>query len=234
MRPVYFCWTSIILIFVSSKRAIIFSSGPSVTKIESKTLATGLTLCNDWEISIDLKLSLNPVNKMKTKTIFSLQVKGVNYPEKGSRIPSLFIMKGRDYIALWASLRGRPDSTVAIIYGFGQNHNGPNPEYFETKVWYNFKLSRINGRMDMKINNKIVKRRDNIQYKSWDNVDLVMGSTSSNSNEYVPAQGEYRNFEIKSCQIKGVAQPHLFLWEFLERYSHGIRLKLSMIVKQTR
>ena len=51
----------------------IFASGSSATTISSQTLATGLTIFKDWEISVDLKLT---ESRPEFQNVLSLQVEG--------------------------------------------------------------------------------------------------------------------------------------------------------------
>ena len=80
---------------ISSKSS--YSSGPSAETISTQTLASGLTICEDWNISVDLKLpsQFAPTCKWQTcgwPNIFSLQVNGTIDGEMGSRIPAVWII----------------------------------------------------------------------------------------------------------------------------------------------
>ena len=193
MRSIF--WVSLVLTFVASKRSRIFWSG-SWSTIEPKTLATGLRLCDDWDLSIDLKLFMRPSNRNREKNIFGLKVKGKTDLFPGSRLPSLFIKQGLNYIRLYASLI--TSSSESLVYGKQGNA-------LATGKWHNLKLSQIDGLYVMKVNNKIVNLRSNTESQTWNNVELVMGDTYGKPN-YASAVGEYRKFEIKSCQKKSTTQ----------------------------
>ena len=198
MRSIF--WVSLVLTFVASKRSRIFWSG-SWSTIEPKTLATGLRLCDDWDLSIDLKLFMRPENRNKEKNIFGLKVSGTNgyFLDPGSRLPSLFIKKGLNYIRLYASLI--TSSSYSFVYG----EQGNGPDSIAKGKWYTLKLSQVDGWYMMKVNDKIVHIKSNTKSQTWDNVELVMGDTYGKPN-FAPAVGQYKNFEINSCETKSMTQ----------------------------
>ena len=59
----------------------VYSSGSSVTTLSTKTLAEDLTICEEWKLSIDLKLPNRSTTEWRN--IFSLYVdKSTGQPDK--------------------------------------------------------------------------------------------------------------------------------------------------------
>ena len=176
----------------------VFSSGPSVSKIvETKTLKKGLTLCEDWDLSIDLKLPSQSTSKWGN--IFGLQVEGtrvnpwVTYlgdPKPGSRVPAVFTQKSAAHVKLHVSY---------TPLGTESNHIYVIPNRFDTGNWINLKISQNNKLYEIKVDDKVVYKTTNSNPKSWSNVNVVMGNTYLTTLYYSPAIGEYRNFEVYSC-----------------------------------
>ena len=166
----------------------VFSSGPSVSKIvETKTLKKGLTLCEDWDLSIDLKLPSQ--STLNWKNVFSLQVEGTADQKPGSRVPAVFIQKGKAQVQLQVSY---------TPFGTKSNHlfNFPTFIKFNTGNWINLKISQNNKAYEIKFDDKLVHTEMNSSPQVWSNVKVVIGNTYGN---YLTALGEYRNFEIYSC-----------------------------------
>ena len=112
----------------------VFSSGPSVSKIvETKTLTKGLTLCEDWDLTIDLKLPSQ--STIKWGNIFGLQVEGTANEKPGSRVPAVFTQKDAAHVKLHVSYTS---------LGTESNHfyviNYVIPNRFDTGNWINLKI----------------------------------------------------------------------------------------------
>ena len=54
---------------------LVFSSGPSPFQITENTIATGLTIYEDWELSVDLKIPAK--STAGWKNVFGLQTEGI-------------------------------------------------------------------------------------------------------------------------------------------------------------
>ena len=164
----------------------VFSSGPSVSKIvETKTLKKGLTLCEDWDLSIDLKLPSQSTSKWGN--IFGLQVEGTANEKPGSRVPAVFTQKSVEHVKLHVSY---------TPLGAESNHIYVIPNRFDTGNWINLKISQNNKAYEIKFDDKLVHTEMNSSPQVWSNVKVVIGNTYGN---YSTALGEYRNFEIYSC-----------------------------------
>ena len=171
----------------SSKTSMgkVYSSGPSVTPILNKALAFDLKLCEDWDLSIDLKLPKQSTSQWRN--VFGVQVKGIKDTQPGSRLPAVFIRKDEGNIHV---------SYTTI--GYTSNHAYDLPDKFNTGNWFNLKLSQTNKVYEIKVDDKLVHTVTNSNSKAWSNVKIVMGNTYGVST-ILPAIGEYRNFDINSC-----------------------------------
>ena len=166
----------------------VYSSGPSVTPILNKALAFDLKLCEDWDLSIDLKLPKQSTSQWRN--VFGVQVKGIKDTLPGSRLPAVFIRKDEGNIHV---------SYTTI--GYTSNHAYDLPDKFNTGNWFNLKLSQTNKVYEIKVDDKLVHTVTNSNSKAWSNVKIVMGNTYSINgiSNILPAIGEYRNFDINSC-----------------------------------
>ena len=159
--------------------------------IETKTLKRGLTLCKDWDLSIDLKLpSQSTIN---WRNVFGLQVEGTTNEEPGSRVPAVFIEKAHPQVKLHVSY---------TPIGTKSNHVYNTQKNFNTGNWINLKISQHNKVYEIKVDDKLVHKVTNPNPKSWSNVKVVMGNTYG-TTFYSTALGDYRNFEIYTCSSAG-------------------------------
>ena len=166
----------------------------SIAALYTQTLATGLTLYEDWEITIDLKFP-DETRSPNWKNVFGLQVDGTQDYATGSRIPSIFLKKDALYLFY------TPGGTM-------QNFNqlGNQTHYFaliglKTSHWTTLHTRQTKGVFEIIYNNKLVLTGINSSPKTWTNVNVIMGNTLG--EKYQPAVGEYRNFEVKSYSSKG-------------------------------
>ena len=65
---------------------------------QNKVLATGLTICEDWKLSVDLKLPNQPTNKWLN--VFGVQVATAKHGTHGARIPAIWITANKKDIYL--------------------------------------------------------------------------------------------------------------------------------------
>ena len=176
-----------------TSKAKIFSSGSSVTKmIGTKTLKTGLKLCEDWDLSIDLKLPNQSTTQWKN--VFGLQVEGTTNEGPGSRVPAVFIQKDQAQVKLHVSY---------TPFGTKSNHYYNFPNSFNTGSFINLKISQNNKVYEIKVDDKLVHKATNPNPKSWSNVKVVVGNTYGKTF-YSTALGDYRNFEIYTCSSSGM------------------------------
>ena len=161
-----------------------FSSGSSHTAISTETLATDLTILEDWDLSIDLKLPAQ--STALWKNVFGIQVEGIENDLPGSRIPSVWIRKDLVDVML------RVDYVTVDFYHVATKFNTGN--------WINLKISQTGGICSIKVDSQLVHQEINSSPKIWTNVKIVMGNVYG-QDDFSPADGEYRNFEINNFPL---------------------------------
>ena len=176
-----------------------YTFGSSVTTLSTKTLATNLTLCEEFNLSIDLKMS-NRSTSSWTK-VFSLQIERSSWSSNWSN-------KG---VTAGSSILGvstRTDQSNVMLMITYKNKNKKNYNYtMTTKInannWINLKINQISRVYQIFVNYKLVYNTRSVP-KTWANLDLVMGNTNGNSiiGKRL-AIVQYRNFEIKTCPVQG-------------------------------
>ena len=142
-------------------------------------LAENLTICEEWELSIDLKL---PRSRSETewRKVFSVQANGIT----DWYIPTVWI---------------RPNQ-LSVMFSHNSFKNFTVKNYNEDN-WVNLKISQINGEQKVKVDYKLVYKKTNSLSKTWTNVNLVTGNTYGKKNASTKTQ--YRNFDINTCKTKG-------------------------------
>ena len=165
----------------------VYSSGSSVTTLSTKTLAEDLTICEEWKLSIDLKLPNRSTTEWKN--IFSL------YVDKNTGHPDQHIL----------AVSVRPDqSNIMLMIAYEMSINQKLTYRITKKVnagnWINLKISQMSGMYEVKVDYKLVYNKTNLVPKSWTNVKLITGKTSDKKNTSIVAL--YRNFKINTCKTK--------------------------------
>ena len=168
----------------------LYSSGSLETEISTNTVAHGLTICEDWDLSIDLFLpSQQPTG---WRNIFGLQVYGTGPSQAGARVPALWIVHG-------------PHSSDLRLMASISNAVGTEPFYhyyfhITAETWFNLKLTQRNGFYQIKVNSSLIHEKQITDTKTWDNVNVVIGNFYDyQDGSHVSAVGKYRKFEINSC-----------------------------------
>ena len=173
-----------------------YSSGSSVKPIKTKTIARGIRICKDWNISVDLKLPSQLTAWGKTANIFSLQVDGTSDEVFGSRIPAVWITNTGLSDPLWIGI-------CTQIGDYWCSWFGAPP--INTDQWVNLKVSQRESQAtnewiyEVQVDDKLVYNISNWKPQEWSNVNVIMGNTYG-KNEYEAAQGEYRSFKLSSCK----------------------------------
>ena len=169
----------------------VYSSGTSVSTLNSKILADKLTLCEEWSLSTDLKLPNRSTTGLRN--FFSLYL-NARYTKLDQRILAVSV---------------RPDQSnvmIMLVYKTGSSQTYKNN--LMKKVigdnWINLKISQISGLYEIKIDSKLVYKKTNLTPKKWENVRLVIGNIDGKENNSTVVH--YRNFEIKTCKTKGKKQ----------------------------
>ena len=166
-----------------------YSSSSSVTTLSTETLAEDLHICEDWNLSIDLKLPERSMTEWRK--IFGVQVNETTDLTGGSRIPTVWI---------------RPDqSNIMLMLAYSINTNQSYTYNITKKVnagnWMNLKISQVSGVYEIKVDYKLVYDKNNSMPKTWRNVKLLTGTT--NGKENISTIVHYRNFKINTCKAKG-------------------------------
>ena len=172
------------------KSADIYSSGSSINTLSSKYLATGLTIPENWCLSIDLKLP--DQSTAKWKNVFGFQVEGTTDHAVGSRIPAVWIRMGLPDVIVHITNMIATESNSAI-----HNYAYDLQSKSNTGNWFNLKLSQKDGFYEIKIDDELIHKVLNTEPRTWTDVKLIMGNDYG-TTIYDPATGEYRNFEMTS------------------------------------
>ena len=167
----------------------VYSSGSSIKVLNTKILAKDLTICQQWNLFIDLKLPNRSTTEWEN--IFSVQVLETNDLTGGSRIPTVWV---------------RPDkSNFMIMIAYNINTSQSNVYNITKKVnmgsWISLKISQTSDTQEIKIDYKTVYNKTSSVSKTWTLMNLVTGNTDGKEN--LSANVQYRNFEINTCEPKG-------------------------------
>ena len=167
----------------------VYSSSSSETTLNTETLAKDLHICEEWNLSIDLKLPNRSVTEWSNA--FSVQVIETTDLTGGSRIPTVWI---------------RPDqSNIMLMLAYSINTNQSYTYNITKKVnagnWINLKISQMNGRQEVKVDYELVYNKTNPVPKTWTSLSLVTGNAGK--TESISTSVHYRNFEIDTCKTKG-------------------------------
>ena len=164
---------------------VLCSKASAITS--NKVLATGLTICEDWKLSVDLKLPNQLTDKWLN--VFGIQVATARDSTYGGRIPAIWINAKKQDIYL--HICNSMNNQLNVCYNTKTKWN--------TGKWINLKLSQTNGLYEIRVENKLVHQVVNQTPRMWNNVKVVAGNTYNN-NRFVPASGQYRDFKMKTCE----------------------------------
>ena len=165
----------------------VYSSGSSVTILDTKTLAEDLTICEEWKLSIDLKL---PNRSTKEWTNIFVLYGDKSTGQLDQHLLAVSITSDQSRV------------TLLIVYRI---HTSKISKYkIRKKVnsnnWINLNLSQMKGVYEIKVDYKLVYNKTNFVPTSWTNVKLITGKTSGKENTSIVAL--YRNFKINTCKTK--------------------------------
>ena len=171
-----------------SKTEKVYSSGSSVMALGTQPVYTGFMICEDWALSVDLKLTNQSTTKWRK--VFSLQNDGSSNLPHGSRIPAVWVRPDQSNVMLMVaySIKTNPTFTFNIT------------TKFNTGNWINLKISQINGIYEVKVDYRPVYRVSSSIYNTWNKVNLAIGDTYGTL--HLSAVGYYRNFDIITCKRK--------------------------------
>ena len=166
-----------------------YSSGPLVKTLNTEILSEDLTVCEEWSLSIDIKLPNRSIPKWKK--VFSIQVNETVDFNGNSSIPTVWI---------------RPDqSNIMLMIAYNTN-NSQSYEYNITKKvnagnWINLKLSQKSGLYEIMVDYKLVYNKTKFVPETWTTVNLVTGDINIKDNNSTIVH--YRNFNFNTCKRRG-------------------------------
>ena len=170
----------------------VYSSSSSLTTLSTKTLAEDLTICEEWKLSIDLKLPNGSITEWRN--IFGLYV-DKSTGQLDQRLLAVSITSDQSRV------------TLLIVYRI---HTSKIYKYKITKKvksnnWINLKVSQMKGVYEIKVDYKLVYNKSNLQKfapTSRTNVKLVTGKVSGkpSGEENISIIVQYRNFKINTCK----------------------------------
>ena len=165
-----------------------YSSGSSVTPLSTKTLAKNMTICEKWNLSIDLKLTSRSTTEWTN--VFSLYV-NQNTGKLDQRILEVSVRP--DQSKLMLMLAYKIDTSQSYEYSIRKKVNEGN--------WINLKISQKSGVYEIMVDYKIVYNKTYVKPKLWRDVNLVTGNVNGKDNSSTIVH--YRNFEIITCKTRG-------------------------------
>ena len=172
----------------------IYSSGLSVSTLSTDTLAKDIKICEEWNLSIDLKLP-NRSTKDWIK-VFSFQFNWHNTTTTGIigdlSIPAVWIRPDKSNLMLM--IKYNIDTIQSYDYNLTKKVNKDN--------WINLKISQISGEYKVKIDYELVYNKTNSVPKTRTGVNLVTGTINEKKN--ISTIVYYRNFKITNinCEVK--------------------------------
>ena len=182
----------------STKDKVVYSSGNSVSTIATKVLKTGIKLCQNWELTIDLKIPDQSINHWTN--IFGIQKENSVNMQTGSRLPALFI---QEYQSSQPNYYQTHSLYLCIASEIGGNPNYPFKFIkWQPDKWTNLKINQINGTFKIEIDGKEYKKVQNPKPKEWNNVKIEMGNLylpNMGIWYYTASKGEYKNFKLRTC-----------------------------------
>ena len=168
--------------------------GASLPDDITEILADDLTICEEWNLSIDLKLP----NRSKTewKTIFSL------YADKKTgqlehRVLAVSIRPDQSNVMLMIAY----EVDASKIYGYNTTKK-INPGN-----WINLKISQMSGVYKIKLDNELVYNK-NVSAQKVRNVHLL-----TNGKNSISVKVYYRSFKIKTCKKRGKTEEMVKIYE---------------------
>ena len=154
-----------------------------------------MTLCEEWILSIDLKLP----NRSTTEwsRVLNLQFDG-SYTEDVPSIPTVWIKSDKSDAIKLKTCQSFIDPDCKnnknnYFIGTTKEVNADN--------WLNLKISQMSGIYEIKLDYKTVHKITKFVSKKSTNVNLLIGNTSG--KESISTIVNYRNFKINTCKRKG-------------------------------
>ena len=181
----------------------IYSSGSAITTLRTKTLAEGLTICEEWTLSIDLKLP----NRSETgwRNIFSLygdkNTGPIRWLDQRILAVSMQPRKSNVKLKIAQDMIANQDYEYRVIKKRVINaKNQRKKRVINAGNWINLKISQMSGLYEIKVDYKLVYNKTNAAPKTWKNVKLITEKPSGKENNSIAVH--YRNFNINTCKMK--------------------------------
>ena len=138
----------------------VYSSGSSLTTLSTKTLAEDLTICEEWKLSIDLKLPNRSTKEWRN--MFSLYT-DKNTGQQDQHILAVSIRPGQSNVML----------KIAYDMSTSQKHTYDMTKKLNAGNWINLKISQMSGVYEIKVDYKLVYSKTNFAPTTWTNVKLI-------------------------------------------------------------
>ena len=164
-----------------------YSSGSSLTKLTTERLAKNITICEEWTLSIDLKLPSRSITEWRN--IFGLYVS--TNTEQLQPLLAVSIRPDQSNVTL--KITYNVDTYQTYTYNVTKKLNAGN--------WINLKISQNAGIYKINVDYELVHNKTNFVPKIQKNVYLVTGNTSG--KEGISIIVYYRNFKINTCKARG-------------------------------
>ena len=162
-----------------------YSSGSSITTVSTMKLAEDLTICDEWKLSIDLKLPNRSTTEWRN--IFSLYNETYTLDQS---ILAVSIRPGQSNLMM----------KIANYMFTSQTYHYKVTKKVNAGNWISLKISQMKGVYEIKVDYKIVYSITNVAPKTWKKVYLITGN--ANIKEKVLTTIHYRNFKISTCKTK--------------------------------
>ena len=190
-----FAHAQIAEIFIHIKKLVpgerldkVYSSGSSVTAQSTDILAESLTICEDWNLSIDFEMPNRPITERKT--FLSIHA-NKNFGKPDQRMLAVSIQSDQSRVMLVIAYR--MDTNKSFKYKTTKKVNAGN--------WVNLKISQMSGVYEIKVDYKLIYSKTNTLSKTWTNMNLVTGNI--NGTETNTTKVYYRNLKVTTCKTEG-------------------------------
>ena len=189
--------------------------GVSLPGDTTEVLATDLTICEDWKLSIDLKLPNRSTTEWKN--IFSLYAHKKT-GQLDQRVLAVSLRPDQSNVALMIAYE--VDTNQIYTYNITKKLNAGN--------WINLKISQISGVYKIKLDNELVNSKTNSVSKVWTYVNLLTRKT--NGKDSISTIVNYRSFKIKSCKKRGKKNDKYKLSKKMFFFSNAARSSLYSLL----
>ena len=178
-----------------------YSSGSSVKKLGTEILAENLTICAEWNLSIDLKLPSRLGTEMRS--IFSLYAKN-NTGQLGQLVLTASIRPDQSNVELIIAYKLDDKSPINSSKSRSQNNRYNITKKVNESNWIQLKISQMNEVYEINLDSELVFNKKIRAAKTWKNVKLVTGK--AREKDKISTVVYYRSFKINTCKARGKSQ----------------------------